>query len=109
MNQSKTEQATTNDYATLLKVRCCEFESVTAVLKNSAPVNSLDYKINVSNDPQGTTYAALTLDVSGNTEKTLTAGSLVPFDFPLYLWYDIQVKSTSPDNPAEANAWLHAQ
>ena len=64
----------------------------------------------MSNDPEGAngTFAALMLDAV-NTELPLDKGASIPFDFPLYIWYEIWVKSTVEGNPATANCWLNAR
>jgi hypothetical protein len=111
MEQSKTAQATTNTYATLLKARVTDFDSVSLVLSNSHASKSFTAQILVSNDPQGATasFTALELNASGDKEVTLTFGQSLPFDLPLFMWYDIEVKSTLADNPSTANAWMHAR
>lgn len=122
MEQSKTAQATTNSYASLLKVKAPDFESVTLVVTNSHAANALTLQILVSNDPQGSTvsYAPMVLEYdpnaaeippiqSGTREIEVTAQGSATFNLPLYHWFDVQVKSASAGNAATANAWLNAR
>lgn len=111
MEQNKTAQATVDAYATLLKARITDCDSVTLIVSNSHASASLTVQVLVSNDPQGTTasYASLELNSSGDKEVAMAFGTKIAFDLPLFIWYDIQVKSTVGSTPSTANAWLHAR
>ncbi len=110
MLEAQTEQKTTNTYASLLKVRVLNVKVANIVISNSHSSNSLTYRVLVSNDPLGSdsSFAPLELNSSGDKELALSHGVAVPFDLRIFVWVDLQVKSTLPDNPATANAWLHA-
>lgn len=111
MEQNKTSQNTTDTYATLLKCRITDCDNVTLVVTNSAGANGLTAQILASNDPQGSSasYASLAVTTAGATEIAIAAATKVPFDLPLFIWYDVQVKSTVGAAVAIGNAWLNAR
>lgn len=122
VDTSTTGQATTNNYASLLKAKLSDFKSITLVATNSHSTNPLTLQILVSNDSHGSSasFAQMVLEYDPNTteippaqsgerEVQIDAGKSATFNLPLYHWFDVQVKSTNAGSAATANAWLNAR
>lgn len=111
VKQEKTGQASTNSYVELLKARVIDLEYTSLVLSNSDAADDVDYRILVSNDPEGITssFAALELDSEGNIEATLGEGEKRPFTLSgQFAWVLVEIKSTVTDHAGIGNCWLMA-
>jgi hypothetical protein len=98
-------KATTNAYASILKVNCFEHPNVSVVIRNSHATYVADYKILVSNEVNpDLTWAAdkAEAQLAGNnaTAKYALNGA--------YKWVDVQAKANSAGSQALLWIYLYA-
>lgn len=105
LEQSKTGQASTNSYDSLLKARIIGFPKTSITITNSHGSYGIKYKILVSNHPQGLadTWA------EEKAEATLAAAAAASYTLTgPFVWVDVQIVDASSGNHGVGNAWLQS-
>ena len=105
LKESVTNITTTGSYVIALRSRPLGFKTISLTLTNSDGVNSLKYKVDVSNDPQG----AADTWAEEIAEQVLSAGAAAKHVLSgPFVWVAIQVKDASGGSHAIANVYLLA-
>ncbi|MCW3994919.1 MAG: hypothetical protein NWE98_02065 [Candidatus Bathyarchaeota archaeon] len=104
---SQLSQASTDSYASLLKIKADDLTKVTFVLANLHSTRAINYKVLVSNDQYGSN-GSFAQDIS---EGTLNGGTSPIVLEPKvgFCWYDLQIKSASAGQSANVSAWAKVQ
>jgi len=99
-------QATTNSYASLLKAKIVDLPNCSIVIKNRGDTNVADWKVLVSNDPEGAsgTFA------EEKAEAQLATEALAKYEIAQpVVWVDVQVKANAGGSQTNMDCWLYAQ
>jgi len=104
----KLAQYSATAYASLVKAKILGKTHCTLVIKNHHASHTLNYKVLVSNDPEG-------IAGTWTEEKAETAiagaATPVPVKYEIsapYVWIDLQIASDGTDESPQASAWLLA-
>ena len=110
--KAKTEnQATTNAYASILRVNLWDNPLVSIIVKNAHATNVADWKILVANgdrsssDVWGTEKAEAQLAGNNTIAKYPAAAAIERIP---HAWLDVQAKSNSAGNAALMYAYIYA-
>ena len=104
----KLAQYSATAYASLVKAKILGKTQCTLVIKNHHASHALNYRVLVSNDPEG---AAGTWATDKAATAIAGAATPVPIEYELtgpYVWIDLQVASDGTDESPQASAWLLA-
>jgi len=103
--QETLNQATTNAYASLLKAKITDLNNCSIVVKNRGGSNVADWKVLISNDPEGAsgTFA------EEKAEAQLATNTLAKHEIAQpVVWVDVQVKANAAGSQTNMDCWLYA-
>lgn len=110
MPQHKEESlnnTTTNDFVSILKAKITDLNNCSIVLYNGHATYEINWKVLVSNDPEGAANtwaedkASAELGTESIVRHVLTGA---------FVWVDLQVESATDEEPSDnVDAWLYAQ
>ena len=107
IRDEKLAQTSTNDMASILKMKVYGRRQITVVISNSHPTNIIQYQVLVSNDEEG---AANTWAI--NKAATDVAANNVTLEMHVvtgaFVWVDVQIKSKIADTHGTGNCWMYA-
>jgi hypothetical protein len=99
---NKPTAGSTGTYTSVLKARVPELTKVSIVVANAHATATLNWKVLVSNDPEGA--AGTWAEEKAEAALTGTSVSKHLVSQPV-IWVDVQIQSTDTSSP-QANVWL---